>query len=264
MSTSHCSSWHGLNHKNSMQATVSQVQHSKSYWQQLAAAAATSVRLSTNITGYIARSVGALHMGRSLSGLNPLGECMAPILSCICELDTEVRAGRPGYLTLLVAHYSHGHLSSLHPSPVSLFFPPRTWSTSTASLRPQLSLPPLAPLSFPPSSSPRGSAAAALAAQLSPMRPRILRPSHRPAHCPACGRYFTFGHNMKAHLKRCPKNPHRPPLVTSVTSVISTPATTTYVKPEPDTNHISPSVSPSILAEKLTADNGESLRAASD
>lgn len=160
---------------------------------------------------------------------------------------------------------SHGHLSSLHPSPVSLFFPPRTWSTSTASLRPQLSLPPLAPLSFPPSSSsPHGSAAAAVAAQLSPMRPRTLRPSHRPAHCPACGRYFTFGHNMKAHLKRCPKNPHRPPLVTSVTSVISTPATTTCVKPEPDTNHTSPSVSPSILAEKLTADNGESLRAASN
>ncbi|XP_045138377.1 broad-complex core protein isoforms 1/2/3/4/5-like isoform X6 [Portunus trituberculatus] len=166
------------------------------------------------------------------------------------------------------AQDSHGPLSSLHSSPVSLFFPPRTWSTSSAGLRPQLSLPPLAPLTFPPSSSSsHGSSAAAVAAvaaQFSPLRPRTLRPSHRPAHCPACGRYFTFGHNMKAHLKRCPKNAHRPTLVTSVTSVISTPATTTSVKPELDTNHTSPSVSPSILAEKLTADSGESLKAASN
>ncbi|KAK8753188.1 hypothetical protein OTU49_003144, partial [Cherax quadricarinatus] len=162
---------------------------------------------------------------------------------------------------------SHGLLSSLHSSPVSLFFPPRTWSTSTAGLRPQLSLPPLAPLTFPrSSSSSHGSsvAAAAMAAQLSPLRPRTLRPSHRPAHCPACGRYFTFGHNMKAHLKRCPKNAHRPPLVTSVTSVISAPIITTSVMPKLDTNHTSPSMSPSILAEKLTADTGESLRAASN
>ncbi|XP_069991425.1 broad-complex core protein isoforms 1/2/3/4/5 isoform X3 [Penaeus vannamei] len=152
------------------------------------------------------------------------------------------------------AQDSPGPLSSLH-SPVSLFFPPRTWSPSTAGLRPQLSLPPLAPLTFPTSSSSPGSsaaAAAAVAAQLSPMRPRTLRPSHRPAHCPACGRYFTFGHNMKAHLKRCPKNAQRSPLVTSVTSVISAPVITTSIKPELDTNHTSPSVSPSILAEKLT------------
>ncbi|XP_068202238.1 protein bric-a-brac 1-like isoform X3 [Palaemon carinicauda] len=164
------------------------------------------------------------------------------------------------------AQDSHGPLSSLHSSPVSLFFPPRTWSPSTAGLRPQLSLPPLAPLTFPQSSSsPHGSSAAAMAAQLSPMRPRTLRPSHRPAHCPACGRYFTFGHNMKAHLKRCPKNAQRSPMVTSVTSVISAPVTTISVKPEYDTNHTSPSVSPSILAEKLTAtDNGEGLRAASN
>ncbi|XP_069179392.1 protein tramtrack, alpha isoform isoform X7 [Procambarus clarkii] len=166
------------------------------------------------------------------------------------------------------AQDSHGPLSSLHSSPVSLFFSPRIWSTSTAGLRPQFSLPPLAPLTFPrSSSSSQGSstpAAAAMASQLCPMRPRTLRPSHRPAHCPACGRYFTFGHNMKAHLKRCPKNPHRPPLVTSVTSVISTPITTAFVKQELDTNHTSPSVSPSILAEKLTADIGESLRAASN
>lgn len=70
MANSHHSSWHGLSHSNSTskQATVSQVQHNKSDWQQLAAAAATTVRLSTNITGYIARSLAALHMGRSLSG----------------------------------------------------------------------------------------------------------------------------------------------------------------------------------------------------
>lgn len=70
MANSHHRSWHGLSHSNSnnKQATVSQVQHCKSDWQQLAAAAATTVRLSTNITGYIARSLAVLHMGRSLSG----------------------------------------------------------------------------------------------------------------------------------------------------------------------------------------------------
>lgn len=167
------------------------------------------------------------------------------------------------------AQDSPGPLSSLHSSPVSLFFPPRTWSPATAGLRPQIPLPPLAPLSYPQSSSghgqPMAAAAAAVAAQLSPMRPRTLRPSHRPAHCPACGRYFTFGHNMKAHLKRCPKNAQRPPLVSSVTQFVSTPVTTISVSPEYDANHTSPSVSPSILAEKLTAsDNGEGLRAASN
>ncbi|KAK7070940.1 hypothetical protein SK128_022328 [Halocaridina rubra] len=162
---------------------------------------------------------------------------------------------------------SPGPFSSLHSSPVSLFFPPRTWSPSTAGLRPQIPLPPLAPLTYPQSSSSSHGqvASAAVAAQLSPMRPRTLRPSHRPAHCPACGRYFTFGHNMKAHLKRCPKNPQRPTLVTPVTPFISTPVTTISVSPEYEANHTSPSVSPSILAEKLSAsDNGEGLRAASN
>lgn len=127
------------------------------------------------------------------------------------------------------------HLNSLHTSPVSLFFPPRTWSTATAGLRPHLPLPPLTPLtplaSLTFTSSQQSqqqqhssshqphhlslTAAAAAAA----LRQRIVRPSHRPAHCPACGRYFTFGHNMKAHLKRCPKNANR--IISSASSTTS-------------------------------------------
>ncbi|KAF2355255.1 hypothetical protein FHG87_013992, partial [Trinorchestia longiramus] len=111
-------------------------------------------------------------------------------------------------------------------SPVSLFFPPRTWSTSTAGLRPHLTLPPLTPLSsltFSASQQQQQGTtlntshhqqqhhqhASLTAAAAAALRQRIVRPSHRPAHCPACGRYFTFGHNMKAHLKRCPKNANR-------------------------------------------------------
>lgn len=38
------------------------------------------------------------------TGLNSLGECVAPNLSCSCLLGTRVRAGQPAYHTLLVAH----------------------------------------------------------------------------------------------------------------------------------------------------------------
>ncbi|XP_076056931.1 uncharacterized protein LOC143034569 isoform X5 [Oratosquilla oratoria] len=139
------------------------------------------------------------------------------------------------------AQDSPGPLSTLHSSHVSLFFPPRTWSPSSAGLRPQLTLPPLSTLTFPPCSSSNPLSPSSACSPLSPMRPKTVRPSHRPAHCPACGRYFTFGHNMKAHLKRCPKNPQRPP-------VSSTTANTTTL----NDNYSSPSVSPTLLAEKLS------------
>ena len=119
-------------------------------------------------------------------------------------------------------------------SPVSLFFPPRTWSATNASLRPHLPLPPLTPLTplsslaFTQAQQPSQQQGAVTShhsvslgvAAAAALRQRIVRPSHRPAHCPACGRYFTFGHNMKAHLKRCPKNANR--VVTSGHSSTST------------------------------------------
>ena len=85
--------------------------------------------------------------------------------------------------------------SGLHTSPISLFFPARSWA---GGVRPQGYIPTL-----------NLSSSCSTDIQLSSLRPKALRPSHRPANCPACGRYFTFGHNMKAHLKRCPKNPQK-------------------------------------------------------